>query len=253
MHNPLDLAGKRVLVTGAASGIGRATAILISRLSGCVAGVDQDREGLEKTIAQLQGGGHTHYACDLRDLSGIPQWMPQLAGRWGSLHGLVHAAGLPCVVPLKVLSPETYRDVFTINTEAALALARAFQRRKVYAGISGSIVFISSVMAIVGSPAVAGYSMTKAALIGLARSLAIELAPRRIRVNCVAPGFVRTPMLGKAAKFWDPEQEARIADLHPLGWGDPEDIANAIAFLMADTGRWITGTVLTVDGGYTAQ
>jgi len=100
---------------------------------------------------------------------------------------------------------------------------------------------------------VAGYSMTKAALIGLARSLAIELAPRRIRVNCVAPGFVRTPMLGKAAKFWDPEQEARIADLHPLGWGDPEDIANAIAFLMADTGRWITGTVLTVDGGYTAQ
>ena len=83
--------------------------------------------------------------------------------------------------------------------------------------------------------------------------MAVELAPKKIRVNCVAPGFVRTPMYDKVAKFWDQEQEARITALHPLGWGEPEDIANAIAFLLADAGRWITGTVLTVDGGYTAQ
>ena len=95
--------------------------------------------------------------------------------------------------------------------------------------------------------------MSKAALVGMARSMAVELAPRRIRVNCVSPGFVRTPMHNKVAKFWDPEQEARITDLHPLGWGEPTDIANAIAFLLADTARWITGTVLTVDGGYTAR
>jgi NAD(P)-dependent dehydrogenase (short-subunit alcohol dehydrogenase family) len=105
----------------------------------------------------------------------------------------------------------------------------------------------------VGSPAAVGYSMSKAALVGMARSMAVELAPRRIRVNCVSPGFVRTPMHNKVAKFWDPEQEARITDLHPLGWGEPTDIANAIAFLLADTARWITGTVLTVDGGYTAR
>jgi len=169
------------------------------------------------------------------------------------LHGVVHAAGLSCIVPLKVLTSESYHDVFAVNTEAALALARAFQGRKIYAGETGSIVFISSVMALVGSPAAVGYSMSKAALIGMARSMAVELAPRKIRVNCVAPGFVRTPMYHQAAKLWDPEQEARVEALHPLGLGEAGDVANAIVFLLADTGRWITGTVLTVDGGYTAQ
>ena len=250
MYNPLDLSGRRILVTGAASGIGRAAAILIGRLSGRVAGVDQDRA---RTTANLEGSEHTQHVCDLRDTAGISQWMTDLATRWGQLHGIVHAAGLPCVVPLQVLKAESYRDVFAVNTQAALALARTFQSRKVYAGAHGSVVFISSVMALVGSPAAVGYSMSKAALIGMARSMAMELAPRGIRVNCVAPGFVRTPMFAQVAKSWDQEQEARVAALHPLGWGDPEDIANAIVFLLADTGRWITGTALTVDGGYTAQ
>lgn len=253
MHNPLDLSGRRFLVTGAASGIGRATSILISRLSGLVAGVDQDREGLEKTLADLKGSGHTRYGCDLRDLESIPQWVSELVERWGPLHGVVHAAGVPCRVPLRVLGRESYRDMFAVNTEAALSLTRVFQSRKVYAGASGSIVFLSSVMAIGGSAAAVGYSMSKAALIGMARSMAVELAPRGIRVNCVAPGFVRTPMFDKVAESWDQEQEAQIKALHPLGWGEPEDIANAVAFLLADTGRWITGTVLIVDGGYTAQ
>jgi NAD(P)-dependent dehydrogenase (short-subunit alcohol dehydrogenase family) len=140
-----------------------------------------------------------------------------------------------------------------VNTEAALELARCFQSRKVYAGEKGSIVFISSVTAVVGSPTVIGYSMSKAALIGMARSMALELAPRNIRVNCVAPGFVRTPMYDKLVKFWEHEPAGRFEALHPLGLGEAEDIANAIAFLLADTGKWITGSVVTVDGGYTAQ
>jgi len=253
MHNPLDLSGRRLLVTGAASGIGRATAVLASRLSGSVAVVDQDAKGLQETFALLEGIGHTQRVWDLRDLASIPQWMTELAEKWGRLHGLVHAAGVPCVAPLRLLEPDAYRDAFAVNTEAALALARSFPRRRIYAGEKGSIVFISSVMALVGSPSVSAYSLCKGALIGMARSAALELAPQQIRVNCVAPGFVRTPMYDKVAKFWDPETEKRMLSLHPLGWGEPEDIANAIAFLLADTGRWITGTVLVVDGGYTAQ
>ena len=92
--------------------------------------------------------------------------------------------------------------------------------------------------------------MSKAALEGIARSLSLELAPRGIRVNCIAPGFVRTPLFDKTEKLWDEDTKKYVEDLHPLGFGTPEDIANAVAYLMADTGRWITGSTLVVDGGY---
>ena len=116
MHNPLNLTGRRILITGAASGIGRATAILVSRLGGRVAGVDQNREGLEEAISALEGDGHTCHACDLRDLSSVKRWMTNLAEKAGLLHGLVHAAGMPCTAPLRVLEPDVYRDVWTVNT-----------------------------------------------------------------------------------------------------------------------------------------
>ncbi len=115
------------------------------------------------------------------------------------------------------------------------------------------MVFVSSVMALVGSPGSAAYSMSKAALHGLAKSLALELAPRRIRVNCVAPGYVNTPMYARLAGFWSPEERARVESDHPLGIGSPEDVAQAICFLLAPASRWITGCVLPVDGGYTAR
>jgi NAD(P)-dependent dehydrogenase (short-subunit alcohol dehydrogenase family) len=143
--------------------------------------------------------------------------------------------------------------VFLINTEAALVLTQAFNSRKIYSGDNGSVVFISSVMARVGSPAASAYSMTKSALEGMARSLALELAPRRIRVNCVAPGFVRTPLFERVEQQRDSDYRARVEALHPLGLGQPEDIAHAAAFLLSDAARWITGTVLVADGGYTAQ
>lgn len=253
MTNPLSLGGRRFLVTGAASGIGRAAAIMISELSGWVVGVDIDAEGLEGTLADLSGEGHTCHERDLRDLAGIPLWMETLSESSGPLHGVVHAAGLPCTVPLRALDPASYRDPLTVNAEAGLALARSFLNRRVYFGEHGAIVFVASVMAIVGSPAAAGYSMTKGAVVGMTRSMALELAPKGIRVNCVAPGFVRTPMYDKAARLWSPEQKAELQSRHPLGLGEPEDVASAIAFLLADTAKWITGTVLTVDGGYTAQ
>jgi NAD(P)-dependent dehydrogenase (short-subunit alcohol dehydrogenase family) len=105
----------------------------------------------------------------------------------------------------------------------------------------------------VGSPASVGYSLSKGAIDAMTRSLALEYARKGIRVNAVAPGFVQTPMFEKTRTTWTKEQENRVEQLHPLGLGRPEDIANAIAFLLADASRWITGTVLVVDGGYTAQ
>ena len=132
-------------------------------------------------------------------------------------------------------------------------LAKAMSGKKNYAGERGSIIFISSVMAHAGSAGAIAYSMSKAALEGIARPLALELAARRIRVNCIAPGFVRTPLLDETSKQWDDASRKAVEDLHPLGFGDPEDVANAVAFLVADTGRWITGSTLVVDGGYLAR
>jgi len=253
MTNPMQLSGKNLLVTGAASGIGRATAVLLSHLGATVACADIDAAGLEETRHLLQGDTHTLHIRNLKDLDGIAPWLAEIVQNSGPLHGFVHAAGLPAPWPLRTLSPCSWRDVFLINTEAALVLTQAFNSRKIHAGENGSVVFISSVMARVGSPAASAYSMAKSGLEGMARSLALELAPKRIRVNCVAPGFVRTPMFERVEQQRDPDYRARMEALHPLGLGQPADVAHAAAFLLGDAARWITGTVLVVDGGYTAQ
>jgi NAD(P)-dependent dehydrogenase (short-subunit alcohol dehydrogenase family) len=251
--NPLSLHARRILVTGAASGIGRATCTLLSQLRARVVAVDVDEAGLEGLQKDLAGEGHARSCFDLEDVERIPTWMTEVALAGGPIFGVVHAAGLPCVRPLRLLTPEVYRKVLLLNTEAALALARGFQKKAVGDPRGGSIVFISSVMALVGAPGAAAYSLSKAALHGLARSLAVELAPVKIRVNCIAPGFVRTPMFERMAAQWDNVELNRVEQAHPLGLGAPADVANGVVFLLADTGRWITGSVLTLDGGYSAQ
>jgi NAD(P)-dependent dehydrogenase (short-subunit alcohol dehydrogenase family) len=112
---------------------------------------------------------------------------------------------------------------------------------------------LSSVAGIVGQPGIAAYASSKAAVLGLTRCLALELAPEHIRVNCVAPAMVKTEMADQLFKSLSPEQVTEIEQAHPLGIGRPRDVAHAIAFLLSDDARWITGSVLVVDGGYTAR
>jgi NAD(P)-dependent dehydrogenase (short-subunit alcohol dehydrogenase family) len=253
MQELFDLSGRHYVITGGASGLGRATAVLLSRLKATLSLVDIDEAGLHETVRLCESSTVKTLQFDLRNTTEIESLVARIVAENGKLNGFVHCAGIQSVAPAKTLTVEKWREIFAINTEAALAIAKYVQSKKYFAGSNGSIVFISSVIGKVGSPGAVAYSMSKSALHGICKGLALEFASKAIRVNCIAPGFVRTPMLERVGKMWSPEQLQAVEKQHPLGLGEPQDIANAVAFLLADTGRWITGSVLVVDGGYLAQ
>lgn len=250
--NPMNLVDRRVLVTGASSGIGRATAILLSNLGARLVLVARDVQRLEETRASLQGDGHMVEALDLGDTAPLPDWIESVAARGGPLHGLVHSAGVHAVLPLRVLDPAALERIFKVNVYAAMALAKGFRRANVSAR-PASVVFVASVMGLVGQPALSAYCATKGALVAMTRALGVELAREGIRVNAVAPGQVAGAMTDRQRSSLSSAQIEAFARQHPLGLGTPGDVAQAVAFLLADTGRWITGSTLVVDGGYTAQ
>lgn len=250
--NPMDLQGRTLLVTGASSGLGRGVAELLAGLGGRVILCARDATRLVEVKAGLPGEGHAIEPLDLQQVDAIAPWLKQIAAKHGVLSGLVHSAGVLTTKPLKMLSPADWETAFRVNVFAAGALAKGFRQPGVRAA-AGSVVFLSSVMALTGQPGQVLYSATKGALSAMTRSLALELARENIRVNCVAPAVVEAGMSATLRQNSTPEQFAQITALHPLGLGRPEDVANAVAFLLADSGRWITGTTLVVDGGYTAH
>jgi NAD(P)-dependent dehydrogenase (short-subunit alcohol dehydrogenase family) len=250
--NPLVMSGRTILVTGASSGIGRETAILLSELEASVVIAGRNRERLEETRDRMRGSTHRIEAFDLNDAAAIPGWVKKIALQTGPLHGLVHSAGIQKTIPLRVISAAGIEEVMRTNVTSAIMLVNGF-RQKDCSVRGGSVVLVSSIAGVVGQPAIGAYSASKAALIGFARSAAMELAGQGLRVNCVAPGYVDTEMALEFREKLTVEQFEAIAQMHPLGVGKPLDVAHAIAFLLADTGRWITGTTLIVDGGYTAR
>jgi NAD(P)-dependent dehydrogenase (short-subunit alcohol dehydrogenase family) len=251
-HHPMDLTGCTVLLTGASSGIGRDTAILLSELNARLVLGARNRERLEQTLQSLNGTGHRIEDFDLASVDEIPTWIKKIAADSGPLHGLVHCAGIHSAHPLRILSAEKLEHVMRINVSSALMLAKGFRQKGCFVP-GGSIVLLSSVAGLVGEPGVSAYAASKAAIAGLTRSLAMELAGQNIRVNCVAPGFVQTEMTDRLRESLSPEQFSAVEALHPLGLGTPRDVAHGIAFLLAATGRWITGSTLVIDGGYTAH
>jgi NAD(P)-dependent dehydrogenase (short-subunit alcohol dehydrogenase family) len=254
MTNPLSLAGRSILITGASAGIGRSTAGLVSELGARVTLVGRNATRLEETLRTLTGDGQRNAPFDLQSTDAIADWFSGLVTEQGPFDGLVHSAGIGSLVPLRVLTVSQMEDVMRINVVAAMALTKAFSRKRAYQPGTAAIVFVASVAGLTGAPARSAYSASKGALIAFARSAALELAKTGIRVNCVAPAYVKTEMFEDAFKTMTPEQmETLIEATQPLGLGTPLDVAHSIAFLLADTARWITGSVLAVDGGYTAQ
>ena len=250
MFNPMDLTGKRILVTGASSGIGRACAIMASRLGASVVMVARDAGRLEETLGQMPAGRHQVFSFDLSVFEHYDELFNSCTAEQ-KLQGIVHAAGICPVMPVQIISLTMMREAMDINYFVFLELLKWFAKRRY--SIGGSVVGISSVSGVAGWTGGSLYGGTKGAMDSSVRSLAIELAPKNIRVNSVVPSNIRTPMLDELISVGGEETLRQIMVKQPLGVGEPEDVAHAVAFLLSDAARFITGTQMVVDGGYLAQ
>ncbi len=253
--NPFSLEGRTILVTGASSGIGRACAVACARGGARVVLTGRDRGRLDETLALMPAaaqGEHLPIAVDLTDFEGLRSLVSQAVAATGPLAGLLNAAGVSTTLPLHAATPQRLDSLFRTNVYTAYLLTREFCRKGNYAATGAGIVFFSSIMATTGESGKSLYAMTKGALLAGMRSLAVEYAPRGIRLNAVSPGAVLTPMNASLPHMADPEARERLAERHPLGLGAPEDVAHACVYLLSDAARWVTGTNLIVDGGYTA-
>lgn len=249
----IDFAGRRVVVTGASSGIGRAVAVELGRRGAELILIGRRQPKLEETARMAAPAVCHPIVADLENTPSIQAIVGDCARRVGRIYGLCHSAGMVETRPLNVFKEEAFLAMMKVNLTAALELARAVSRRDVMAEEGGSILFVASIYAWVGMPGQIGYCATKGALVAAARAMAVELARRRIRVNTLSPGMVRTPMTEAAFAGLSAQQVQDLESTHPLGPGQPEDVARAAVFLLAPENRWMTGTDLVIDGGCTAR
>jgi NAD(P)-dependent dehydrogenase (short-subunit alcohol dehydrogenase family) len=208
-------------------------------------------EGLNETLSQTQSP-EAHYSrpFDLSQTDGISKWVSELVAEAGApFDGAVHCAGIHANIPLRALSAAQLELMMVSNVHSTVMLLKALSARAAVPASGSSIVLMSSVAALVASPAMISYAASKAAMTGIMRSAAKELGPKSIRVNCIAPAYVRTPMLANSAASV-PGFE-RIEAQQFLGMIEPEEVAIMAAYLLSDAARRITGSQFVIDGGFT--
>ena len=237
-------------MTGASSGIGKATALMIAQCGGKVIVNGRDEARLQNTLAELANSAtHDLSVQALTDADQTADWIKGLVALHGPLAGVFHAAGVELIRPVKLTKQAHLNDVFSSSLYAAFGIGRAIGQKNILFD-GGSIVFMSSVAGSTGQTGMTAYSAAKAGIDGFVRSLACEMAPRRIRVNSIAAGAIKTAMHERLTKGSGSDAEADYEKSHLLGFGDPNDVANAAIFLLSGTSRWVTGTTLAIDGGY---
>lgn len=244
--NPFSIEGKTILVTGVASGMGKATAIACAKMGAHVVGADFNEKSMETTVAELEGEGHQQYTINLADES---TWTDLLENT-PALDGIANCAGIANMNPFAFINRAEMDKVFNINFFGPVLLTKSLLKAKKL-NKGGSVVFVSSVdgprVVHIGNSV---YSAGKSALVGMARNMAVDLAGKKIRVNCILPGTTDTPLI-RTANVTE-ESLAEVAKTFPLKrFGTPEDMANGIIYLLSDASSFVTGTELVIDGGYT--
>ncbi len=249
----ISLSNKRILVTGASSGIGKEVSKLAASLGASLILIGRDINRLKETLNSLQGHGHEYYSADVTDYSKIDELIRSSVKNHGAISGFVHSAGIEKTLPFKASTPKLFKEVFETNVFSGYEIARILSQKNMFDTNGTSFVFISSIMGRIGTPGKIVYCSSKSALLAGAKAMALELAPKKIRCNCVLPGIVETEMVKKSFEILPEEAKNIITAQHPLGLGKPEDIASLIVFLLSDHSKWITGSEYIIDGGYSAQ
>ena len=245
-YNPFSLEGKAILVTGASSGIGQATAVECSKMGAKLVVTGRNAERLQETFGHLEGGGHVQIVAELTCESDVKRLVEECP----ELDGLVLCAGKGAMLPLAFSDAAKFKDVFETNFFAPVELLRLLAKKKKLKKQS-SVVFVSSIGGNdIFATGNAMYGTSKAALKSAMRFFANELSGREIRVNSVNPGRVNTKLI-QSGKLSDEQLQVDIAKYPLKRYGEPEEIAYGIIYLLSDAASWVTGHALVIDGGIT--
>lgn len=242
--NPFTLSGKTILITGASSGIGSRCAVAAAANGGQVFITGRDQGRLDSVFKELAGQGHDKMTADLT----IPGQVEDLVAKLPELNGVVYSLGITDLVPTQFITEKDIERNFSIGFNASILLTAALLRKKKLVKSNCSLVFISSLATKYPFYAGSLYTAAKGALETYARTLALELVPKKIRVNCISPAFVKGPMMDETQGKISKEAMEKFLARQPLGLGEPEDVANAAVFFLSDGARWITGANLPLGG-----
>ena len=248
----MRISEKVAIITGAASGIGRTTAILFAKEGGKVIVADQNEVGGNETVDMIRsdGGQAIFERVNVTSATDIQKMVETTINTYGKLNILVNNAGIAIRLPVVDLPEEDWDRNIDVNLKS-IYLSSKYAIPRMIENKGGSIVNIASIYGIVGGRIRAAYTASKGGVVNLTRSMALDYALHKIRVNCVCPGFVNTPLLKNILKT--PEEYQALADLHPMGrLGDMLEIAQGILYLASDASSFVTGIALPIDGGYTA-
>jgi NAD(P)-dependent dehydrogenase (short-subunit alcohol dehydrogenase family) len=250
----LNLENKVIVITGASSGIGRQCAITLSKLGAKIILFGRNNDKIDETKSMLYTNDYLFYSQDIMDIQQFESSIESAVKKFGVIDGFIHSAGVQTTFPLRKHNKDVFLNQFNINALSAFEITRILTKRSFFNQQGGSIIFISSIRGILGDANILGYSASKGALIAGAKSLSIELADRKIRVNTVSPGMVEdTSMTTNAVKLFSEEWTKKSKQEYPLGWVGVSDVANACLFLLSDLSTKITGINLLVDGGFSAK
>ena len=246
----IDLREKYYLITGASSGIGKAICQKIASHNGRIILSGRNEERLNITMQSLDGDNHLIFPGNITNFGFISEIIQAIIDKGIKISGFVHSAGIERTLPFKITNPSVFQEIFNVNVFAGFEFARLLSKRNIVDTLGASFIFISSVKGKSGSAFNVAYSASKAALLAGSKSIAYELAPKKIRCNCILPGFVSTEMLNNLFAAIPEESKEKIVNDHPLGLGKPDDISPLVVFLLSDQALWITGSDFVIDGGY---